>query len=133
MKEIVKSLGHIGIPCKNLSTSIAFYQDLGFEIEAQKDGLNGYDVAMMRMGNCVLELYQDVQYASAGRENGFIDHIALVCDDVAEAYQKCRDGGKEIITGIEDTWIYAPTLCRYFYILGPDSERIEIMQYLAKD
>lgn len=129
MKAIVDNLGHIGIPCKNLNRSVAFYQELGFAVDAKKDNLNGYNVAMMRGGNCVIELYQSVEESFSGKKGGVIDHIALACGNVEEAYQKCVESGQRIVTDIEETGIYSPVLCRYFYILGPDGERIEIMQY----
>ena len=128
MMKMVKGISHIGIPCENLQKSMKFYQELGFDVQAHKNNLDGFNVAMMQAGSCIVELYQSVNKVDSPEKNGMIDHIALKCEDVEKVYVKCLEMGKTIITDIEETKIYSPAICRYFYILGPDGERIELIQ-----
>lgn len=129
----MRGLAHIGIPCSNLRDSIAFYQLLGFAPVAEKEGLNGYHVAMLKNGDCTIELYEAVDLRErecfSARMDGQIDHIALKCQgDLDICYQRvCGRKIPVVSAGIETTQIWERP-CRYFIVRGPDGERVEISE-----
>lgn len=132
MKNKPIGLAHVGIPCSNLDASVAFYAEFGFETVTSGRNLSGYDVAIIRRGDCAIELYQCLDAAAndvAARKDGHVDHIAMVVEDVQAVYDECVEKGYEIVSdGIESIGVWAPKKCRYFFIVGPDRERIEFAQ-----
>lgn len=124
-------LQHFGLPVRNMDTSVAFYRGLGFEPVALKYGLNGYNVAMIKNGDCVIEVYECLAEGKNHideRKLGKWDHIALLSENIEAAFQEMVNAGFAIQTdGIESTTIW-PSGGKYFIILGPDGERIEFHQ-----
>jgi len=127
---------HIGLPVTNLKTSEAFYQKLGFtNVMASGFDYHGArgSVAMMRRGSMILELYQmpEAQLAEIRtRTDGHIDHIAFDVDNIDEAFAALKCAA---FTIVEDVPVFLPFWnkgCKYFFILGPDGERLEFNQIL---
>lgn len=129
MKNNPIGLAHIGIPCSDLDASVAFYAGLGFETVTSGRNLSGYDIAIIRRGDCAIELYQCLDAKAddtADRKDGHVDHIALEVEDLQAAFEECQEKGYEIVSnGIESIGVWAPKECHYFFIVGPDRERIE--------
>lgn len=129
----VAGLAHIGVPCANIDKSMSFYESIGFQQMVYKRALNGYHVAMMRNSGCTIELYEacdrEEHREMAARKNGHVDHIALFCTgEIEAAYASAMETGCEIVSnGIESTELWGE-ISRYFILLGPDSERIEISE-----
>ena len=129
-------LQHIGIPVTNLKVSEAFYVKLGFEnvMSSQFDheGEKG-NVAMMKKGDIIIELYQFPEKALGeirGRSNGHIDHIAFDVENITLAMKSLMEAGFEVL---ERDPVFLPFWkqgCKYFFILGPDGERLEFNQIL---
>ena len=133
MKWNPTGLAHIGLPCTDFDRTVAFYQSFGFEVAASARALNGFDVAMLQRGSCVIEAYHpldpEAAAAVAARENGRVDHIALWVEDLDALYRECQEAGHPIVSdGIEHLDVFAPKTCRYFFITGPDGERLEFAQ-----
>lgn len=130
MKNIMKGLAHIGVPCADLGKTIKFYEGLGFESAAKAENLNGYRVAMLENNGCILELYESMDKAEKNaveqRVDGHVDHIALCVEDIDKAFAYCSAEGYPVVTdGIESTNIWNPKKCRYFTVLGVNGERVE--------
>ena len=64
------------------------------------------------------------------RKDGRIDHIAFDVDDINETFDLLKNEGFSIIEEqpvFLNFWVKG---CKYFYILGPDGERLEFCQIL---
>jgi lactoylglutathione lyase len=127
---------HIGLPVTNLKASEAFYQKLGFTnaMSSAFDYKGGKgSVAMMRRGEMIIELYQMPEAELTdirARKDGHIDHIAFDVDDIDEAFTTLKT---ESFILVEDAPVFLPFWnkgCKYFFVLGPDGERLEFNQIL---
>ena len=122
--DISTGLQHVGIPTNDIAKTIAFYEALGFRIVHRKDN-RGEDVAFLKMGDLVLETYQNHKAAGI---SGAIDDIALNVTDVEEA-RRIADGLK--LDVIEEGQLpFWENGVRYFTVLGPNGEKVEFNQYL---
>lgn len=131
MKNKPSGLQHIGHPTADFEKSLEFYKSLEFQPIALKYNLNGADVAMVKNGNCVLEIYAPAK-VDEKKDNVCVnykwDHIALECTSIESAFQECVAAGYEILSnGIEDADIWENG-GKYFIISGLDGERIEFAQ-----
>ena len=122
--DISTGLQHVGIPTNDIAKTIAFYEALGFRIVHRKDN-RGEDVAFLKMGDLVLETYQNHKAVGI---SGAIDHIALNVTDVEEAR---RIADKLKLDVIEEGQLsFWENGVRYFTVLGPNGEKVEFNQYL---
>ena len=132
----INRLQHIGLPIADIEISQTFYKRLGFQNVMHStfmhQGSEG-KVAMMKREEIIIELYQmpEPELSSVKqRKDGRIDHIAFDVDDIDETFALLKKEGFSII---EDRPIYLnfwENGCKYFYILGPDGERLEFCQIL---
>ena len=132
----INHLQHIGLPIADIEISQAFYERLGFQNVMQStfmhQGLEG-KVSMMKREGIIIELYQMPEPELSKvkqRKDGRIDHIAFDVDDIDETFALLKSEGVSIV---EDGPVYLNFWekgCRYFYILGPDGERLEFCQIL---
>jgi catechol 2,3-dioxygenase-like lactoylglutathione lyase family enzyme len=122
--DISTGLQHVGIPTNDIAKTIAFYEALGFRIVHRKNN-RGEDVAFLKMGDLVLETYQNHKAVGI---SGAIDHIALNVTDVEEAR---RIADKLKLDVIEEGQLpFWENGVRYFTVLGPNGEKVEFNQYL---
>jgi catechol 2,3-dioxygenase-like lactoylglutathione lyase family enzyme len=132
----LQHIQHVGVPVTDLQTSETFYRKLGFETVMSSTFIhneNEGNVLMMKSGSIIMELYQmpenELQEIRE-RKNGHIDHIAFNVENIEDAYAVLKNAGFDII---EDAPVFLPFWkngCRYFYIPGPDGERLEFNQIL---
>ena len=122
--KLATGVQHIGVPTNDIEKTIAFYEKLGFVNAHQVDN-NGELVAFLKLGDLVIETYQNGKAAGAA---GAVDHIAINVTDVDEA-RRIADGlGLEVIeAGQLPFWSNG---VKYFTVLGPNWEKIEFNQYL---
>ncbi|MCC6289733.1 MAG: VOC family protein [Chitinophagaceae bacterium] len=132
----IRALQHVGIPVTDIKRSEAFYKRLGFKNVMQSPfGNKGEEgiCIMMKKESVIIELYQlpEKDLAEiANRKNGHIDHIAFDVPDIAQAFTTIKNAGFDIL---EDSPVFLRFWekgCKYFYILGPDGERLEFNQLL---
>ena len=136
MQLKINRLQHVGIPIVNIDVSRAFYERLGFKDVMHStfvhQGAEG-KVSMMKREDIVLELYQMPEPELTQvkqRTNGRIDHIAFDVDDIDETFTLLKNEG---FTIPEDQPVFLNFWergCKYFYIIGPDGERLEFCQIL---
>ena len=127
---------HIGIPVTNLKVSETFYERLGFK-NVMNSGFeyNGGKglVAMMRLHEMILELYQmpesELQEIK-NRKNGHIDHVAFDVDDIEGAFKELKNAEFNIIEEAPVFLSFWKNGCKYFNITGPDGERLEFNQVI---
>jgi len=122
---------HIGLPVTNLKTSEAFYQKLGFtNVMASGFDYHGArgSVAMMRRGSMIFELskcpkHNSQKSALEQTATSTTSHLTWTTSTKLFAALKCA-----AFTIVEDVPVFLPFWnkgCKYFFILGPDGERLE--------
>ena len=123
-KKIATGIQHIGVPTNDIAKTIAFYEALGFEV-AHRAECNGEPVAFLKLGDLVIETYQNGQ---AVGKAGAVDHIAINVTDVEEARRIADGMGLRVIE--EGRLPFWTNGVAYFTILGPNDEKLEFNQYL---
>ncbi len=123
-KKIATGIQHIGVPTNDIEKTIAFYTALGFEVAHRADN-NGELVAFLRLGDLVVETYQNFKAVGVA---GAVDHIAINVTDVEEARRIADAMRLEVIE--EGKLPFWDNGVRYFTLLGPNREKLEFNQYL---
>ena len=132
----INSLQHVGIPVTDIVSSESFYERLGFEnVMATGFEFNGGKgrVAMMRLNDMILEIYQmpEAELAEVrSRGNGHIDHIAFDVDDIDQTFIELKQAGFNMLEPEPVFLAFWTNGCKYFNITGPDGERLEFNQIL---
>jgi lactoylglutathione lyase len=128
----INHLQHIGIPVTEINRSQLFYESLGFTCVMENtfihEGSEG-QVVMMKYKDIILELYQ-MPIPSKDKKDGIIDHIAFDVSNIEETFLALKEAG---FSPIEKDPVFLPFWekgCKYFYILGPDGERLEFCQII---
>jgi catechol 2,3-dioxygenase-like lactoylglutathione lyase family enzyme len=136
MELKLNRLQHIGIPILDITISEAFYESLGF-VNAMRSTFahNGAEgkVSMMKRDDIIIELYQMPEPELSGikqRTSGRIDHIAFDVDDINETFRLLKSQGFTIPESEPVFLNFWDRGCKYFYIIGPDGERLEFCQIL---
>lgn len=123
---------HIGVFVKDLQRSCDFYRDiLKFDIEwiGDLDDPEGiFHIALARNHDLILEIVQP-PVLNDREQAGSVDHIAVKTDNVYGAFEEMKALG---FTPLSDAVVESDTIFgtggKWFFILGPDHERIEIAQ-----
>ncbi len=117
-------LQHIGLPTAEVQKTIDFYTGLGFTLATRHD-INGRDFAFMKLGNCLIEV---IPNDNPTMRAGAVDHICLNVTKIEELYKKIKDAGYKMIDqNIVDIAFWEKG-ARYFFIEGPNKERIEFCE-----
>ena len=117
---------HIGIPTTDIQTSIDFYKGLGFTLATRHD-IDGRDFAFVQLGTCMLEL---IPTEAPAMINGAVDHFCLDVKNIDEVYAKIKEAGYNVIDENINDIAFWEKGARYFFILGPNNERIEFCEVL---
>ncbi len=126
-KNII-GLEHIGIPCSDIESTVAFYNSLGFEtVMRTRNEAADEKVAFLRLGNVTIETYEVSQ--TSGRP-GSINHIALSVKDVDNLYAEVKRSGYALIGEEIESLPFWENGVKFFKIVGPNSEIIEFSQIL---
>lgn len=127
--DYCSGIQHLGIPTGDLDKTKEFYQGLGFQtayetcIEAKNQR-----VAFLQLKNLMIEAYEEPPVL----KEGAINHVALDCSQIEEAYEAAVKGGYKILSdGIEDLDFWEHGV-RFFIIEGPNRERIEFCEKCSK-
>lgn len=128
IKTKVTGTQHVGIPTNEIKKSISFYEGIGFEVVWQTvNELNNQAVVFLRLGNLVMEIYENGQ---AAMKAGAIDHIALDVTDIDSVFESVKkDGYKMLDEKVQylPFWKYG---VKFFTITGPNGEKIEFCEKL---
>lgn len=118
-------LQHIGIPTKDIESSIQFYTGLGFQsIYQTRNGDSR--VAFLELRGLVIDIWE----GPATGNSGAIDHIAIDVTDIEAVFDVIVEAGFPIIEGKVCQLPFWERGVRYFTIAGPNAEKIEFIQKL---
>ncbi|WP_160722309.1 VOC family protein [Bacillus sp. USDA818B3_A] len=124
----VKKMDHVGVFVKDLNASLTFYQEVvGMELKDQFTiadgaltlaflGFNGSDETELELvhgGNPNLP------------EEGKVNHIAFLVDDIDEEFNRLKGLEVAFISEEVDT---LPNGYRNFFVNGPDGEKVEFFK-----
>lgn len=130
IKTKVTGIQHVGIPTNEIQKSISFYEGIGFEVVWQTvNEQNNQTVVFLRLGNLVMEIYENRQ---AAMKAGAIDHIALDVTDIDSVFESVKkDGYKMLDEKVQylPFWEYG---VKFFTISGPNGEKIEFCEKLIQ-
>lgn len=136
MELHINKLQHIGLPVTDITISEQFYERLGFaSVMRSTFGHEAGEgqVSMMQQKEIIIELYQMPEpelIRVKERKDGHIDHIAFDVDDIDATFKLLKQEGFEIPETAPVFLNFWNQGCRYFYIIGPDNERLEFCQIL---
>ena len=127
VKAFSTGFQHIGLPTADVEGTIRFYEGLGFEVATRADIAGRGEFVFVKLGNLLLELIPNDNPAMT---NGAVDHFCLDVKDIETLYQQVKDAGYKMITdGIQDIAFWNNG-ARYFFIQGPNNEKIEFCEIL---
>ena len=128
IKTKVTGIQHVRIPTNEIKKRISFYEGIGSEVVWQTvNELNNQAVVFLRLGNLVMEIYENGQ---AAMKAGAIDHIALDVTDIDSVFESVKkDGYKMLDEKVQylPFWKYG---VKFFTITGPNGEKIEFCEKL---
>lgn len=117
---------HIGLPTANVQRTIEFYQTLGFELATRHD-IDGRDFAFMKLGNLLVEVIPNPEPAMC---RGAVDHFCIDVKNIDEVFAKVKEAGYTMIDENINDIAFWEKGARYFFIQGPNNERIEFCEVL---
>jgi|SRR5262252_8401701 len=124
----VTRLHHAGVHVASLERSIAFYQTVFGLRLAERLSLGAEQLAFLEVGSSRVELIAD---GTAGRATGVVDHVAFEVDDLDGWVTRLRQHGVRLL---DEAPIEVPALgARILFCLGPDGERIELLDQRAPE
>lgn len=130
----ILGLFHIGVYTKDIDVSIDFYSRiLGFQKEWRGivDHPTGkVEAAVMKLGDCILELVRPVDLGRVSNVAGPVQHIALRVKNLEEIIGDLS--AKSISLSHEGVELI-PTFyhgIKHAFIYGPSGERIELAEEL---
>ena len=125
MTDFATGLRHIGIPTRDMTESLIFYTELGFDVvHTAQDEETGSLVNLLKLGNLLLELRED---ENACAEEGAIDYFAIDVNDIDGAYDfVCSRDLNTLNDEIHDSHVPGYEV-KYFTIQGPDKEKIRFV------
>lgn len=126
LTDFISGFQHIGIPTNDLPATIAFYEGLGFSnLGTFPNGVK--QAAFLKYDTLVIEAWT----APAGVTEGAINHFSLDTNDVEGDFAAAKADGHNLITpeimSIPTFWEHGT---RFFKLLGPNGEVIEICQIM---
>lgn len=123
-----KRIDHVGVMVKDMEASIRFYTEvIGFDLKGRLLHTNGViELAFLGFGGSDetdLELIQG--YNDGLPVEGKVHHFAVTVDDVEAEFERLKVLGVDFVDSDITT---LPNGYRYFFVSGPDGERIELFQ-----
>lgn len=122
----LNGLQHVGLPCKNLDETIAFYEKLGMCV-AFRTVNEGQRVCFLEQGNLVIEAYEEKQTAG---QAGAIDHICFDVSDIEKVFGFAKQMQLTFCNEEICSLPFWENGVRFFTVQGPDGERVEFCQKL---
>ncbi|WP_054028039.1 VOC family protein [Bacillus sp. FJAT-28004] len=123
-----RRIDHVGVMVKNIEASITFYTEIiGFELKGRTPHTNGIiELAFLGFSESEeteLELIQG--YNDNLPSEGKVHHFAVTVTDVHAEFDRLK---QLEVTFIDESITVLPNGYQYFFVSGPDGERIELFQ-----
>ena len=119
-------LHHAGVHVASLERSVAFYRAVFGLRPAERLRMGAERLAFLEAGSSRVELIAD---GTAGRQTGVVDHVAFEVDDLDAWIARLRERDVPLL---DEAPIHVPALgARILFCLGPDGERIELLDRRA--
>lgn len=123
-----RRIDHVGVMVKNIDASISFYTEIiGFELKGRTPHTNGIvELAFLGFSESdetELELIQG--YNDNLPSEGKVHHFAVTVTDVHAEFARLK---QLEVTFIDEEITVLPNGYQYFFVSGPDGERIELFQ-----
>ncbi|WP_373459627.1 VOC family protein [Paenibacillus harenae] len=123
-----KRIDHVGIMVKDMEVSIRFYTEvMGFELKGRLPHTNGViELAFLgfeQSDETDLELIQG--YNDGLPIEGKVHHFAVTVDDIETEFKRLK---QLEVRFVDEDITTLPNGYRYFFVSGPDGERIELFQ-----
>ncbi|WML59280.1 VOC family protein [Neobacillus sp. PS2-9] len=124
----VKKMDHVGVYVSNLETSLTFYQEVvGLDLKDRFTISDGAVTLAFLGFNGSDETELELVYG--GNPNlpneGKVNHIAFLVDDINEEYERLKELD---VSFIRDEVVTLPNGYRNFFVHGPDGEKVEFFQ-----
>ncbi len=124
----LQKLDHVGVMVKDMDVSIDFYTNvIGFELKGRMLHTNGViELAFLGLGGSdetELELVHG--YNDSLPAEGKVHHFAITVTDVNAEFARLKELP---VTFVDEDITTLPNGYRYFFVEGPDRERIELFQ-----
>ena len=121
-------LQHLGLPTSCLEETVKFYKKFGF-LEIGKELLpdKAHTVIFMALKETVLEVYQQNQ---TSEQAGAWNHIALGVENIEQAWEDVKGYEMKILEKEIQFLPFWENGVKYFNIIGPNMETIELIQRL---
>jgi catechol 2,3-dioxygenase-like lactoylglutathione lyase family enzyme len=128
----IEGLHHIGIYTRSVDESLIFYTE-NLEFQQQWRGIVDHptgklDVAMISMGDCVIELVRPADLSVITPKAGPVQHVALKVSHIEAHVEKLERRGIELHPAKIE---FLPTLLngvKHIFLYGPSGERIELAE-----
>jgi lactoylglutathione lyase len=124
----VKKMDHVGVFVNNLDTSLTFYQEVvGMELKDKFTIANG-SITLAFLGfNGADETELELVFGSNPNlpNEGKVNHIAFLVDDIEEEFQRLKELNASFIS---EEVVTLPNGYRNFFVHGPDDEKVEFFQ-----
>ncbi|PLS07817.1 VOC family protein [Neobacillus cucumis] len=124
----VKKMDHVGVFVNDLNASLTFYQEMvGMELKDKFAIANGAVTLAFLGFNGSDET--ELELVHGGNpdlpEEGKVNHIAFLVDDIEEEFNRLKGLDVSFISEEVDT---LPNGYRNFFVNGPDGEKVEFFQ-----
>jgi predicted enzyme related to lactoylglutathione lyase len=119
---------HINIKTENMERAVKFYEDI---LECEKiysRNVDGVEMAFMKTGNTIFELYKSKEDVDYKHIDGVINHFALDVTDIHGILERCKSHGVKILQPVNNIQLDGNIL--FAFIEGPEKERIEFFEYI---
>lgn len=130
LKQLCTGLQHIGIPTLKFDQTMSFYDSLSFELVLKTLQPNGLQVAFLKLGNLMLEVYES---ESVNPVYGAIEHFAVEVTDIEQVYELTGELGYSALEGGIKELPFWEKGVRYFTIKGPNCEKVEYSQKIGRE
>ncbi|MCI2048733.1 MAG: VOC family protein [Lachnospiraceae bacterium] len=121
-----RGMQHIGIPCRDIEVTAAFYARLGFQ-QKYRTPENGPAVCFLQLGNLTIETYE---VESTADRAGAIDHLCIDVSDIDAVFEAAKEMGLKLCDEQVNALPFWKNGVRFFTVTGPDMERIEFCQIM---
>lgn len=131
----ITGLYHIGIYTKDIDISIKFYEDI-LEFTKEWTGVVDHptgkvEAAVLRLGDCVIELVKPVDLNSVSNIAGPVQHLALKVNGLEKLIKALEAKGVTFsFEGLETIANFRNGI-RHAFLFGPSNERIELVEEIG--